>query len=316
LSLVLDPNVFAAAPEATRAFNADVLAKMAGLPDTWAFPPAVIRQARREGRGPFPVPPPSPRATTLEIPGPRGPIPLRILPPKTTARGVYLHLHGGGWTLGSADMHDPMLERVADGASVVVVSVDYRLAPEFPYPAGPDDCEVAALWLLREAHARFGADALTIGGESAGAHLAVVTMLRLRDRHGSNPFRAAALAMGCYDLAFTPSVRRWGTEKLILNTRDVRNFVRCFVPAGVDLADPDVSPLHADLAGLPPALVSIGTRDPLVDDSLFLAARWTAAGAEAELAVYPGACHVFQVFDWPLADVCNDRVAAFLRARL
>lgn len=295
----------------TKALEADILAKLALIPDIWAFPAALVREARRAGRGPFPLPPPDPRATTLDIPGPRGPIPLRVIAP-SEVRGVYLHFHGGGWMLGAADAHDPMLAAFADQAKVAVVSVDYRLAPEFPYPAGPDDCETAALWLEREAVSRFGTAALSIGGESAGAHLALVTMLRLRDRHGRQPFRAAALTAGCYDLALTPSVRRWGALKLVLNTRDIRNFVRTFVPEGVPLDAPDVSPMHADLTGLPPCFVSVGTRDPLLDDSLFLAQRLAAARVPADLAVWPGGCHVFQYFDSPMSREALARASAFL----
>ena len=107
--------------------------------------------------------------------------------------------------MGGAHHHDPMLERLADAAGLVVVSTYYRLAPENPYPAGPDDCEAAAVWLYHNAERVFGAHLLAIGGESAGAHLAAVTCLRLRDRHGISPFRAAVLTYGAYDLRGTPS---------------------------------------------------------------------------------------------------------------
>lgn len=316
--LTIDPALFlpSAVPPEVTALNDEIVAKLALLPDPWAFPPSVLREIRKQGRGPFPLPPPSPRAETIEIPGPRGAIPLRILRPEGgPARGVYLHLHFGGWTLGSTDMHDPLLVRIADTTGLVVVSVEYRLAPEFPYPAGPDDCEAAALAMLREAPARLGCPLVAIGGESAGAHLSVVVMARLRDRHGLTPFRAAALTAGCYDLALTPSARNWGARKLILNTRDIETFARFFVPAGVSLRDPDVSPLHANLAGLPPALFSVGTADPLLDDSLFMAARWAAAGNPVDLAVYPGGAHVFQMFDNAQTEECLTRTCAFLAER-
>ena len=138
-------------------------------------------------------------------------IPLRIIAP-ANPRGVYLHIHGGGWVLGGADLQDPMLERIADNAGLAVVSVEYRLAPEHPYPAGPDDCEAAAVWLTRHAKAEFGTDALTIGGESAGGHLAAVTLLRMRDRHGYTGFRGANLVYGAYDMTMTPSQRPSATN--------------------------------------------------------------------------------------------------------
>ena len=108
---------------------------------------------------------------------------MRVLTPPDV-RGVYLHLHGGGFVFGSCRLQDDRLEQLALACRVAVVSVEYRLAPEDPYPAGPDDCEAVGLWLAENAAQELGSDRLCIGGESAGANLAVVTLLRLRDRHG------------------------------------------------------------------------------------------------------------------------------------
>ena len=312
---MIDPALFkdAAIAEETRALNAEIVGKLAALPDQWSFPIDVVRKARREGRGPFPALPHSPRARWIEIDGPAGPIDLRILAP-SEARAVYLHIHGGGWTWGSPDEQDPEFERLAE-QGVATVSVRYRLAPENPYPAAPDDCEAAALWLVREAQGLFGTQQLMIGGESAGAHLALVTMLRLRDRHGLTPFAGANLFAGCYDLALTPSVRNWGSEKLILNARDITIYAQNFC-GDHDRADPDLSPLLADLAGLPPVLVSIGTRDPLLDDSLFLATRLAIANVPVDLAIYPGGCHMFQRFGIPLSEEALTRVDGFFRERV
>jgi acetyl esterase/lipase len=173
------------------------------------------------------------------------------------------------------------------------VSVKYRLGPENPYPAGPDDCEAAALWIAREGRERFGLTKLAIGGESAGGHLSAVTLLRLRDRHQLAPFSLAFLNYGCFDLGMTPSARNWGEEKLVLNTPAILAFRKSFLPPDVDMSNPDVSPLYANLRGMPAAIFSVGTRDALVDDSLFMAPRWLAAGNAAELAIHPGACHGF-----------------------
>jgi acetyl esterase/lipase len=310
-----DTDIFtdAAISDETRRFNAETLATLTALPDVWSIPIAVVRQLRAEGRGPFPMPPHSPRAQVITIDGPHGPIPLRIIVPENgKATGVYLHIHGGGWTVGTSDAMDDRLEEITRRTGAAVVSVEYRLAPEHPYPQGPDDCEAAALWLLGEAAARFGTDQFAIGGESAGAHLSVVTLLRLRDRHGLTPFRAAILSAGCYDLTMTPSVRNWGGDKLILNTRDIAKFVEAFVADGQDPTDPDISPMNASLSGLPPALFSVGTCDPLLDDSLFMAARWRAAGNTAALSVAPGGCHVFQAFPLEIARKSNAEIDDFL----
>jgi acetyl esterase len=194
-----------------------------------------------------------------------------------------------------------------------VVSVEYRLAPEYPYPAGPDDCEAAAAWLVQNATAEFGADALTIGGESAGGHLAAVTVLRMRDRYGYTGFRGANFVYGAFDLSLTPSQRSFGNRRLVLRTIDIRQFANAFLPTVTDRRVADISPLYADLKGLCPALFSVGTQDALLDDSLFMHARWVAAGNEVDLAIYPGGAHGFTLFPNRLADEAGARSQEFLR---
>lgn len=314
--LVVDPALFdpsAVAPD-TRAVNAGIVKALGAIPDRWVFPMAMLRKLRLEGKGPFPLAPESPYAEVVEIDGPHGPVGLRILTPPEPPKGVYLHIHGGGWCLGSARENDGLNHRLVERTGFAVVSVDYRLAPEHPYPCAPDDCEAAALWLVREGPARFGTDRFVIGGESAGANLSAATLLRLRDRHGLAPFRAASLNAGCYDLGLTPSARNWGDEPLVLNTRDINVFVGHYLREGGDVATTDISPLHADLRGMPPALFTIGTRDALLDDTLFMAPRWLSAGNPVELAVHPGGCHVFIAFPGTLADQALARIAGFIAA--
>jgi acetyl esterase/lipase len=297
----------------TANFNDAVVGLMTGLPDWWNVGPENAREARRQGRGPFPPVVKSPRARTIVIPGRDGnEIPLRIIAPDQP-RGVYLHIHGGGWVLGSAEQQDPTLERIADNAGLAVVSVEYRLAPEDPYPAGPDDCEFAAAWLVKNAKAEFGTDVLTIGGESAGGHLSAVTLLRMRDRYGYTGFRGANLVYGAFDLSMTPSQRAFGNRRLVLRTIDMQQFYNAFLPTITDRRVPDVSPLYADLKGLCPALFTVGTQDALVDDTLFMHARWIAAGNETELAIYPGGAHGFTLFPNRLADEAAARSEDFLR---
>jgi acetyl esterase len=310
-SLTLDPRVFSADtidPE-TSAFNAKLASLLAGVPPIWTNPPAVTRAAREAGGGPFGPIVLSSLAVDRTIRGAGGPIKLRTMVPPTV-NGVYLHLHGGGWTLGAPHHSDVVLEELARSAGLAIVSVDYRLAPEHPYPAGPDDCETAALWLVDNAQSEFGSARLAIGGESAGAHLSVVTMLRLRDKHHLQPFSRANLVFGAYDLAGTPSVSA-GTDTLVLNLQSTRWFMDQFVTED-KRHDPDVSPLRADLRNLAPALFSIGTLDPLLDDSLFMHARWAAAGNPAELAIYPGGVHGFTSYDFGLAQVARAHSASFL----
>ncbi len=241
---------------------------------------------------------------------------MRVLAPEDEATGVYLHLHGGGWVFGCCDEQDERLWALVEATGMCAVSVDYRLAPEHPYPAGPDDCEDAALWLLDRGLAELGVpDRLAIGGESAGGHLAVLTLLRLRDRHGmSGAFQAANLVYGAFDLSMTPSARRWGDRTGFLTTSEMRWFGRSFIGGReeAELRDPEISPLYADLRELPPALFTVGEHDPLLDDSLFMAARWQAAGNEAELRVWPESTHGFTGFPIALARAANATVYAFL----
>ena len=313
--MTYDPALFR--PEAidpdTARLNEAMIALMTPLPDWWNISAAAAREGRRLGRGPFPAPVLSPRARTIVIEGRDGvEIPLRVIAPNHPPRGVYLHLHGGGWVLGSAEMQDGMLERIADNTGQAVVSVDYRLAPEHPYPAGPDDCEAAAAWLVANMQREFGCEALTTGGESAGGHLAAVTVLRMRDRYGYSGFRGANLVYGAFDLAMTPSQRAFGNTRLVLRTIDIQQFAAAFLPDVADRRVPDISPLYADLTGLCPALFSVGTKDALLDDTLFMHARWVAAGNDAELAVYPGGAHGFTLFPNGLADKASERMDAFL----
>jgi acetyl esterase/lipase len=315
--LSLDPSWFdpAAIDPTTRAANEKLERLLAATPPLHRQTPQQIRAARESGQGVFGPLVRLPHAETRAIPGPAGEVPLRIFRPAET-RGVYLHFHGGGHALGSEDMMDVALDALARATGAAVVSVGYRLAPEHPHPAGPDDCEAAALWLVEHARREFGSERLVLGGQSAGAQLAAITLVRLRDRHRATPFRAANLVYGCFDSGLTPSARNWGERYLVLSTPIIEWFTEMWVPDRARRRDPDVSPLYADLRGLPPALFTVGTLDPLLDDSLFMAARWEAAGGRAELAVYPGGVHGFTAFPLPIAKEANERSHRFLAEAL
>jgi acetyl esterase/lipase len=299
-----DPALDALAAE-TRAFNAK-LPKEA-TPARWS--PAAIAKARDLSQVMGGVFATSKIAGFEErsIPGPAGPIRLRVFVPPEV-RAVYFDIHGGGFFMGAPGMDDAANAALAKHAGVATVATGYRLAPEHPYPAGPDDCEAAALWLLANAKREFGTERLLIGGGSAGANLAAVTLLRLRDRHQSaSRIAAANLVFGVYDLSGTPSQLHQG----------MTSFRDLYLPDHDTAArkQPDVSPLYADLAGLPPALFTVGTADYLYDDSLFMALRWRAAGNDAELAVYPDSVHGFTVFPTAMARAANGRMRTWLRDR-
>jgi acetyl esterase/lipase len=242
---------------------------------------------------------------------------LRVLDPGR-ARGVLLHFHAGGLTMGVPAMADASNSLLARACGIAVVSVGYRLAPQHPHPAAVEDCEAAALWLLDEAPARFGTERLLIGGDSAGAWLAAHTLLRLRQRHAAaRRFRAAYFAVGCFDLSMTPS-QRASTPAMFLSPERLEGTRSAAFP-GLDgelLRDPSISPLYAELAGLPPAIFSVGTDDAMLDDTLFMAARWQAAGNVGELQVYPEGTHLFMSLPTRMAAEAWRRVAAFFDRHL
>ena len=142
----------------------------------------------------------------------------------------------------------------------------------------------------------------------------MATVLRLRDRHGFTGVHAVNLLYGVFDISMTPSQRLVGNAtRLILRTMDLEKFADAYAPPPLDRRHPDLSPLYADLHGLPRALFTVGTYDALLDDTLFMYARWIAAGNEAELAIYPGGPHAFNMFPIPLGTTANDRCDRFLQ---
>ena len=306
-----DPKLYR--PEAvsaeTRAFNENMAAQMKGRPKMWETPPG--SQPSRMFASPI-----SSRAKkmTAEVKGRPG-VELHVVAPDNP-KGVYMHLHGGGLIMGSAADQDPMLERIMNATGLACVGVEYRLAPAHPYPEGWDDCETAALWLAKNAKSVFGSDWLSIGGESAGATLAVPTLVRMRDKHAFTGFKAANLSYGNYDTTMTPSQHWVGGESFFLGPKDIQFCTEKYAPDPSKRRDPDMSALYANLKDMPPALFTVGTLDAFLDDSLFVYARWIAAGNEAELAVYPGGVHGFNMFPYALAAEANARIDAFLKREL
>jgi acetyl esterase/lipase len=255
----------------------------------------------------------SPLAQPRDIAG----VPCRIFQPSGTVRGVYLDIHGGGMVWGTARLNDPANAALTE-LGLAVVSVEYRLAPEHPFPAGPDDCFAVARWLLDGGATQLGSSRLLVGGESAGAYLAALTLLRVRDELGeAHRFVAANLVFGIYDLGGTPSQRgaRGSDVFDVLDPAEIEFIRECYVPAMTndERRAAAISPLHADLHGLPRALFTVGTADHVLDDSLFMAARWSAAGNITELAVYPDCGHGFVLFPTELGRRGKARIDAFIR---
>ncbi len=310
----IDPTLFTddAVSDETRQFNTALQEMLSSLPPMTSFEPEQVRKARREGKswmGPIVY---SDHARTITIDGPGGDLELRIIE-VGESNGVYLHIHGGGWVLGGADLSDVGNEAMAVEAGVTVVSVEYRLAPEHPYPAGLEDCVAAARWLIDNAVSKFGSNRLTIGGESAGANLAAATLLKVREDTGYADWAGANLVYGSYLPHGTPSVRQWSTEGLILDPDSMSWFGDKYTGGKhIEMDDPYFSPLYGMLDDLPPALFTVGTWDPLIDDTLFMAMRWMVAGNDAELAIYPGGTHAFDAFPTQIAVEARTQMHEFV----
>lgn len=312
----IDPKIFSpeAVSEETRAFNAQLAETLKELPSVHTLPVALTRQAREEGKGVFPIAGPLPGSEWQEIPVDHGPARVRLSLPDGPPKGVYLHIHGGGWTLGAPHHNDKQNQLLAEETGAAVISIQYRLAPEHAFPAGPDDCFAAVKWALETKP--YGDLPVVIGGESAGGHLAAVMLLRLREAGMLDAVKGAVLTYGVYDMRMAPSARMWGDVPLILSTPIMNWFYENCLPGGKGAEDPLNSPLLADLRGLVPALFSVGTSDPLLDDTLMMAPRWAAAGNATEVAIHPGGIHAFDQFDHlAIAKDYLKRKSAFVAAR-
>jgi acetyl esterase len=249
-----------------------------------------------------------------------GALPARLYRAEPEASPVVVYLHGGGWTVGGLESHDRMCRRLARGAGVAVLAIDYRLAPEHPWPASVDDSVSALRWVASTPEELGGApSAVAVAGDSAGGTLAALACLRLRDESPASLPALQVLLYANTDLTGSqPSMREnatgWGLE-----AATVRFFNSQWVPDESRWGDPGASPLHArDLSGLPSALIVSAEHDPLRDESEAYARRLAEAGVEVELRREPGLIHGFMTLDdvSPACAAAADRVAADVRARL
>ena len=301
---MIDPQVAALLERAARS----------PLPAYCEVPPVVARRLYRESRAP--LSPPAPEVSALRLllaPGPGGPVPVRVYRPAGVARDEALpalvFFHGGGWVIGDLDTHDVLCRQFANGARCAVFSVEYRLAPEAPFPAAVEDCVAATRYVAEQARA-LGADPrrIAVGGDSAGGNLAAVVSLAARDSAGP------AL---CFQLLIYPVTdQRCGlpshqrnAEGYLLTRRAIEYFRGHYLPHAADWQDSRASPLlAASLAGLPPACLITAGYDPLVDEGRAYAERLAREGVSTIHRDYPQMIHGFMLMGGVI-DAANTAVA-------
>jgi acetyl esterase/lipase len=234
-----------------------------------------------------------------------------ITAPGAAADRAIVYLHGGGYVLGSIHSHRDMCERLSRAAQARVLSLDYRLAPEHPFPAAVDDARAAYLWLLAQG---FSPKRIAIAGDSAGGGLTFATLLALK-KHG-DPMPACATPL-------SPWVDLEGTGESMVSKDAVDPMVHkpmiqqmgtTYVQSG-NLRDPLAAPLYGDLTGLPPMLIQVGERETLLDDARRMADKAKKAGVDCTLEVWPGQIHVWQIFASKLdeGEEAIQKLGAFVR---
>lgn len=329
----IDPAVFdpSSISQETHDFNQKLMDIMQGAPKWWEVGAAKYREMRFRGETPLPATTLLDSAEQTSIPSRDAgrSIPCRILRPTNgkSIEGVYMHIHGGGWVLQSEQSSDVVLQDLANTNGLLLFSVGYRLAPEHPFPAGPEDCYDAAQWLVDNAESKLGAKLKYLGGESAGGHLSMLVMLHLAQSSEKNysdfGFKGLILHFGAYDLSILPSAYNFKPpETLVLDKEIMDHYLDVFLP-GKSLEqrrNPDVSPFYADLGKLrgqlPPALFTCGTSDVLMDDTIFMSAKYQMAGAETETLIVAGGCHGYCMYPKDTkgsqADVAMKKVEDFI----
>ena len=284
------------------------------LPPYYELPPGVSRRLYHDTRAVTSPPVPEVGAVYLQLmPGPAGPVPVRVYKPAGAAKSGILpalvYYHGGGWVIGDVDTHDVVCRQLANGSRCMVFSVEYRLAPEARFPAAVDDC-IAVTRHIAERAGELGVDPkrIAVGGDSAGGNLAAVVCLDARDTHKPLPCFQLLVYPATDQRSGHPSHER-NAEGYLL-TRKVMNYFRGhYLPNEVDWLDWRASPLLAtSLQGLPPAYLITAGYDPLVDEGRAYAGRMSDEGVKVQYLEYPDMVHGFLLMGGAL-DTANDAVA-------
>ena len=279
------------------------------LPPYCDVPPAVARRFYRDTRGALTPDPPAVESVQLMLApgptgsaGPAGPVPVRAYRPKGAGKDEILpalvYFHGGGWVIGDLDTHDVVCRTLANGARCAVFSVEYRKAPESPFPAAVDDCFAALKFVFQnEKTLKINSKQIAVGGDSAGGNLATVMALMARDAGGpavSFPISFQVLIYPGADQRMAhASIKRNG-EGYLLTEKSMLYFRSHYLPDPKDWLDWRASPLLAkSLKGLPPAFLLTAGFDPLVDEGREYAERMQKDGVKVEYKNYPDMVHGF-----------------------
>jgi acetyl esterase len=230
-----------------------------------------------------------------KIPGSGGEIPVRIYAPSGKPNGILVYFHGGGWVVGDLESHDYLCRALTNETGCAVVAIDYRLAPEHKFPAGPDDCYAATQWASKNA-ASLGSDAdhIAVGGDSAGGNLAAAVALMARDR-GAPRIRHQMLIYPVTDAAMnTASQREFTADGFVLSKLDMEWFWGHYLKNPKDGENPYASPIRAkDLKNLPPAHIITASHDPLRDEGEAFGELLKKAGNKVKVKRYEGVVHGF-----------------------
>lgn len=237
-----------------------------------------------------------------------------IVAPEADDDRVVLYLHGGGYCIGSLDSHRRLAGHLSAAAKARVLNVDYRLAPEHPFPAAVDDAVAAYRWLLGQG---VSSDRIAIAGDSAGGGLTLATLLALKD--GGDPLPATGVPLSPWtDLECTGESMLTRAEVDLMVQPDRLKEYADWYANGADLLHPHLSPLHGDFSGLPPLLIQVGSAETLLDDATRVAASAQAAGVDTTLEVWDDMPHVFQAFVGllPEADQAVARIGDWARTQI
>ena len=236
-----------------------------------------------------------------------------VMAPGCDTGRAILYLHGGGYAIGSLNTHRRLAYDISAASAAKVLLIDYRLAPEHPFPAAVDDATSAWRWLLQQG---FSTSRLAIAGDSAGGGLTIATLVNLRDKKLGLPACAAALSPWVDLEGLGNSIATRAAQDPMVQKDGLLWMAKMYLN-GKDPKTPLAAPLHADLKGLPPTLVQVGTAETLLDDAIRIAEKMHAAGVDARLAIWPNQLHVFPLFAPILSegrDGCLE-IGTFIRSK-